>query len=191
MVCVIPYCSLRHRPGCGNLQACGLTTRSSGRVIIVGRVLPRHGHCGRSLNSVVRKQMNRLRLTAGILVAMCALAACDRGSEVPGGTSIRIAHISPGTSTSLRVGESVTVRAEVEYALPAESGTITLVIQSSDNRTISNETEVVAKGSGKIVLSSTFVVPDTKAIQVFTPLSAQGQVSTTTVDQRAYKVEPK
>jgi hypothetical protein len=91
----------------------------------------------------------------------------------------------------LRVGESATIKAEVEYSLSVESGTITMVIQSSDGGTISNETEVVTKGTGKVVLSSTFVVPDTKAIQVFTPLSSQGQVSTTTVDYRAYKVDPK
>ncbi len=135
--------------------------------------------------------MNRPISTVTFLVTMCLLTACDRGSEMPQGSSVRITQISPATSVSLRVGDSATIRAEVEYTLSVESGTITLVIQSSDNRTIANETEVVTKGTGKVVLSSTLVVPDTKVVQVFTPLSAQGQVSTTTVDQRAYKVEPK
>jgi hypothetical protein len=139
--------------------------------------------------------MNRQKLTIVLLIAACAIGACGRNDSsrdsAPQGSAVSIAQITPSTSVALRVGDKVALRVEVDYALSVDSGTVTLVVQSSDNTPISSETEVVTKGSGKVVLNSTFVVPDTRAVQVFTPLSAQGQASTSTIDSRAYKVEPR
>ena len=76
----------------------------------------------------------------------------------------------------------------MNYTLNAGSGVITLVVQSADNSTIANYSEVVTKGSGTVALKSSFAVPETNSVLVFTPLSAQGQSSTSTVDARAFKV---
>jgi hypothetical protein len=51
----------------------------------------------------------------------------------PAVDSIKILSISPTTQTALRIGETLTLQAEVEYNLTsAESGTVTLVIQQEN-----------------------------------------------------------
>jgi hypothetical protein len=105
--------------------------------------------------------------------------------------SIKIVAIAPDPGTALRVGEKVSFRVEVEYSLAsAPSGAITLVIQQGESgrRPLANETEVVEKGKAKLVLRKEIEVPETSAIQVFTPLTVQGGTSTGIVDTRIYKV---
>ncbi len=63
--------------------------------------------------------------------------------------------------------------------------------KSADNSSVAQDTEVVTKGSGQTKFETEFIVPNTKTIQVFTPLSAQSQSSTSTVDMWAFKVVPK
>ena len=128
-------------------------------------------------------------------VGACALAFAFAvsvgGFQQHKADSVRIASISPGTNTILRVGERVTFRVEVEYNLSgADSGSVTLVIQQgeSGHAPLANETAVVQKGRAKIVLSKDIEVPDTKALQVFTPLTVQSGTSTHVVDTRSYKV---
>jgi hypothetical protein len=105
--------------------------------------------------------------------------------------SVQILSISPNIETVLSVGEKVPLRVEVQYILEsAQSGTITLVVQQGEqgHEPLANETHVIQKGSGKLVLTKEIDVPNTKAIQVFTPLSARGATSTSVVDTRAYGV---
>ena len=105
--------------------------------------------------------------------------------------SVRIVSISPATDAALRVGDRVTVRVEVEYNLAsAPSGTISLVIQQGESGrpSLADETQVVQKGSATLTLSKEIEVPDTSALQVFTPLNPQAGSRTRTVATRAYKV---
>jgi hypothetical protein len=143
--------------------------------------------------------MTSTNLIAKLFVSVAAASlmfGCQRsdehfGTPAPTGSSVQIASISPSIGEPLRVGEKVKLKVDVNYTLTGESGTLALVVQAADNSAISQNFEVVTKGSGKVTLEAEFVVPSTKAIQVFTPLSAQGQSSTSTVESRAFKVVSK
>lgn len=135
------------------------------------------------------------KILVSVLAALLMLG-CQRNDLHPGtpasaGSSVQIASISPSAGEPLHVGEKVTLKVDVNYLLTAESGTLALVVQAADNSAIAQNFEVVTKGSGKATLESEFIVPSTKAIQIFTPLSAQGQSSTSTVESRAFKVVAK
>uniref|UniRef100_UPI003D152E04 hypothetical protein n=1 Tax=Amphritea sp. TaxID=1872502 RepID=UPI003D152E04 len=71
----------------------------------------------------------------------------------------------------------------------ADTGSLTLVVQGASNETLGNEFYVVYKGAGTEILEAEIVVPESRAVQVFTPLSPQGTSSTTIVESRFYKVE--
>ncbi|GBF25024.1 hypothetical protein MnTg02_00053 [bacterium MnTg02] len=115
----------------------------------------------------------------------------DRSDDhaAPAGSMVRILSTTPDHSETLERGDVVNLKAEVEYQLNADSGTLSLVIQESDMSTISVHTEVVTRGSGTSVFEAEFVVPDTNAVLLFTPLTGQGQAKTSTVDTLAFKVE--
>ena len=133
--------------------------------------------------------MNSVRMWA--VVASLVVAWSLGWQPDPAVDSVRIVSISPPPDTPLRVGETLTVQVEVEYNLTsAESGTVTLVIQQGESgrQSLANEIEVIMKGRAKVVLSKQLQVPETKALQVFTPLNVQGGSSTRVVDNRVYKV---
>jgi hypothetical protein len=129
------------------------------------------------------------------LIALSAMLGCEREERnnpaAPEGSFVKIISISPTPGQPLHSGEKINLKVEVNYSLNAESGTLAIVVQGADNSGIAQNFEVVPKGTGNVTLEASFVVPDTKAIQVFTPLSAQGQGSTSTVDSRAFKVVAK
>ena len=138
----------------------------------------------------------RITLTVILMAGgLLTLAGCQRnepsGTRALSGSSVKIVGITPDISAPLRVGERVTLMVDISYSLAVDSGTVTLVIQAADNSGIVQNMEVLSKGEGKTSLKAEFTVPDTKAVQIFTPLSAQGQTSSSTVDYRAYKVIPK
>lgn len=135
-------------------------------------------------------RMQRLLGAVSTILIAAWVGACDQGSfqSAPSGSFVKITSVSPDTGTTLKVGDKVKVRVEVSYALSSDGGTVSLVVQSANNSSLAHNMEVVQKGSGKATLSAEFVVPDSNAVQIFTPLSAQGQTSTSTVDYRAYKV---
>lgn len=137
--------------------------------------------------------MSSTRLLLAIAgLALAALPGCDKpGPAVKKAVStgsVKIVKLSPETTTPLKVGDKVKIHVEVDYRLAADSGTLSLVVQSADNRSLGHDMEVVRNGAGKASLAVELVVPQTKAIQIFTPLQAQGQSATATVDFRAYKV---
>ena len=105
--------------------------------------------------------------------------------------SVKIISLTPGNDKPLYVGSTVTITAEVEYNLQsANTASITLVIQQAEtgHRPLANEIDVALKGTGKIKLSKGIVVPETRALTIFMPLTPEGNQSTTTVDSRMYKV---
>ena len=139
----------------------------------------------------------------GMVLSLTVLAAsCGRqeGAVVPNRTSsvsadrVTILSVTPGIDAVLQVGQKVPVKVEVEYVLSsAASATITLVIQQGEqgHEPLANETHVIQRGAGKLVLTKDIEVPDTNTIQIFTPLSPQGATRTTVVDTRAYGVAKK
>ncbi|HVJ24589.1 MAG TPA: hypothetical protein VM756_11695 [Burkholderiales bacterium] len=130
-----------------------------------------------------------VRALAASIALAAWLGACDQKPlKAPPGSFVKIVSVSPDTKSPLKVGAKVKLQVEVSYALTVDVGQITLVVQAADNATLANHMAVVKKGNGKITLSTEFVVPDSNAVQIFTPLSAQGQTATSTVDHRAYKV---
>ena len=99
--------------------------------------------------------------------------------------------LAPDPATPLKVGAKVRLELELNYALTtADSGTLAVVVQA-DNRHLAQTAATIQKGAGQAALSVEFVVPQTSALQVFTPLSARGQETTSTVAQRTYKVVEK
>lgn len=130
-----------------------------------------------------------MRQLIAIILGAVLLGACDQKPlKAPPGSFVKIVSVSPDTKSPLKMGEKVKVQVEVSYALTVDAGRITLVVQAGDNATLANSMAAVKKGNGTLNLSAEFVVPDTDAVRVFTPLSAQGQTATSTVAQRAYKV---
>lgn len=109
----------------------------------------------------------------------------------PAGSSVKILSTSPDTSSPLHAGDRVKLRVDVAYTLSEGSGTLSLVVQAADNSGVAQDNEVVTKGSGQTRFETEFIVPITKAILVFTPLSSRSQTSTSTVDMWAFKVLPK
>ena len=129
-----------------------------------------------------------MRSLAAILFVAC-LGACDQKPlKAPPGSFVKIVSVSPDTKSPLKVGAKVKVQVEVSYALTTDAGQITLVVQAANNTTLANRTMAVKKGEGTLTLSAEFVVPDSDAVQLYTPLSAQGQKATSTVAHRSYKV---
>jgi hypothetical protein len=105
--------------------------------------------------------------------------------------SIRIVSISPDPGSPLTVGQQVAFRVEVNYTLAsADTGTVTLVIQQGESGSmpLGNETQVIQRGSGSLVLTKSTEIPDTSAVLVFTPLSPQAGTKTNVVDTRAFRV---
>jgi hypothetical protein len=104
--------------------------------------------------------------------------------------SVKILSASPAITETLKTGASLKIIYEVQYNLAsADTGSLALVIQGASNETLSNEFYVVQKGSGTEVLEAEIIVPQSRAVQVFTPLSPQGSSSTSIVESRLYKVE--
>lgn len=127
------------------------------------------------------------------LAAVVAIGGCGRTEapviqSAPSGSTISITEIVPSTSEALKVGQLVHLRVNAAYALTADSGTLGLVVQDAKNAPIAQSLDVVLKGSTSQVLEVDFTVPDTKAVHVYVPLSAQGQAATSTVTSRSFKV---
>jgi len=137
--------------------------------------------------------MNFLKATSIIfLVFGAGLLGCDTNSPdkdaAPEGTNVRIVSLSPSNSTALEVGDTVQLKVEVEYTFTANNGNLALVVQATDNTLLAQDMEIVLKGNEKTIFEVTFEVPNTKSIAVFTPISVEGQMKTSTVDMKAYKV---
>ena len=123
---------------------------------------------------------------------LAPLGACERAPSKPPklpASYVRIAKLSPDATRPLKVGDKVNLQVQLDYALTkADTGAVMIVVQTADNQNLVQKAQAVRKGVGKATLAVDFVVPQTSAVKVFTPLSEQGQTSTTTVALRTYKV---
>jgi glucan biosynthesis protein len=127
----------------------------------------------------------------GVLL-LAPFGACERAPSKPPklpASYVRIAKLSPDATRPLKVGDKVNLQVQLDYALTkADTGAVMVVVQTADNQNLVQKAQAVRKGVGKATLAVDFVVPQTSAVKVFTPLSEQGQTSTTTVALRTYKV---
>ncbi|MEW8070934.1 MAG: hypothetical protein AB2765_20365 [Candidatus Thiodiazotropha endolucinida] len=129
------------------------------------------------------------------LIYLLMIACSDGGGGFEGqqtskSHNVNITSITPSTSETLYVGQDYDIEVEAEYSFQAKEGEIGLVIQrgESGHMPIAYSTQPISKGKGKITLKSNITVPETKAVQVFTPLTAQGDTSTSVVSTRSYRV---
>jgi hypothetical protein len=129
-------------------------------------------------------------LAGAVLAAVPGCGKEEAPKKLASAGSVKIVGLAPETTAALRVGEKVRVRVEVSFRLAAESGVVALVVQA-DGAVIGADRQAVRRGEGKAALAAEFVVPRTKEIQVFTPLQATGQKTTTTADMRTYSVAAK
>lgn len=132
-----------------------------------------------------------------LVMAGLPVEACPKESPEPPcqekaqmGSKVKVLSISPNTAEPLRIGNTAKISVNVSYTLTSDAGTLTLVVQTANTTPITQNFEVITKGEGETILEAEFVVPSTKAIQVFVPLSEEGQHATSIVDSRAYKVVP-
>ena len=125
-----------------------------------------------------------------MVACLSGLSGCSKSADTaaPAGSTISITSISPPTGQQLAVGSKVKMRVTVAYWLAADSGSVSLVVQSADTSSVAQDERVVKKGGGELVFENEFVVPDTKALRVFVPLSGGDQTATSTLDTRAYLV---
>lgn len=130
-----------------------------------------------------------LPLLIGALIATGCDADRSDNRAAPAGSTVKILATSPDLSRTLTVGDAVILEVEAEYRLNADSGTLSLVVQESDTSTIAVHTDVVTRGTGTVEFEAEFIVPETKAVLIFTPLTEQGQTSTTIVDTLAFEVQ--
>jgi hypothetical protein len=105
--------------------------------------------------------------------------------------SVKIVRITPDPSAPLYPGQKIKIEVEVEYVLNSDdNGAVTLVIQKleSGGMPLANESDVVLKGSGTVVLSKDIEVPYTKGLSIFTPLTGATHTTTSVVATQLYKV---
>src|SRR5262249_54619932 len=130
-------------------------------------------------------------MNSGRALFVGLLVALSLGGQDPTADTIKILSISPPTGSPLHIADTAKFEVEIEYKLTsANSGFVTLVIQQAESGrpTLANEVDVISKGKGRVVLTKVVQIPETKAIQVFTPLNVQAGTSTSVVDSRIYKV---
>ncbi len=140
----------------------------------------------------------RLALTliglAVLLAQPPAQAQSAARTDESSGSSVRIERISPSLAQPIRAGQKVKFEVEIAYVVNADSATVGLIIQrgdSADNPVLSFTTDIALKGSGRLKMSAEALIPDTRVVHVFTPLSHQGDTRTSVVDMRSYKVAPR
>lgn len=110
---------------------------------------------------------------------------------------VEIVSITPDASLPLYVGDKADIEIKIDYVLKEPTGSITLVIQKGEmggsfiDALIASATKVVASGKGTIELKQSIIVPETGAIQVFTPLMVPGSTQTTVADSMVYEVKKK
>lgn len=127
------------------------------------------------------------------LVTACVvgLTGCSKSADTdaaPSGSTISITSISPPAGQLLQVGSTVKMRVGVAYWLAAETGSVSLVVQTADTKSVAQDERIVKRGGGELVFENEFVVPDTNTLRVFVPLSGGEQTATSTLDTRAYPV---
>jgi len=83
--------------------------------------------------------------------------------------SVRITSVSPDPARALRIGDRVRLVVDVAYTVAVDLP-VMLIVQAADHAVIANVSETAKGGTGSVTLKSEFVVPETSAIEIFTPV---------------------
>ncbi len=126
----------------------------------------------------------------GFVAALFA-AAAFAGCTAENAGTVKIVSISPEPYATVRVGDKVELKVEVEYTLKKKSGDIALVVQKEDTSSLGSVSEIVKEGSGRITLRHVFIVPETRIVTVFVPMNFKGYGTTKVVDSRTYNIAPR
>ena len=129
-------------------------------------------------------------LSASIVVFIVGVAGCSKADKdaAPSGSTISITSMSPAIGQQLRVGSTVKMKVNVAYSLSVDTGSVGLVVQTADTKSITQDERMIKKGGGELVFESEFVVPDTSSVRIFVPLNGDTQTTTSTLDTRSYVV---
>jgi len=125
------------------------------------------------------------------LVAMLLAVASFAGCTAESGGTVKIVSISPEPYTTVRVGDKVELKMDVDYTLKKTSADITLVVQKEDNSSLGSVKEAVKEGSGRVTLKHAFQVPETRIVTAYVSMSYGGYKATRIVESRTYNIAPK
>jgi hypothetical protein len=109
------------------------------------------------------------------------------------GSSVKILEIEPIPAVVLKSDCEVHFKVKLEYSVVDDPATVNLIIQNAEysggvDAVIGSMMQVLSKSKGTVTLEKTVTVPDTDALQIFTPLMIPGKTRTSIVDMKAYKV---
>ena len=153
----------------------------------------------------------RLRLAAMFVVAGAVLLAgcgkkeseadASKGAQPAASTAatpaaaptdreIKITSIQPD-NTSLIAGQTVTLTVSGAYTLPAQGGSVGIVVQDAKSGLVANKLTPVSGGSGTFSGEIEFKVPATDRVAIHVPLYVKDEAKSATVASREYTVRPK
>ncbi len=128
--------------------------------------------------------MSKIRLLF-VFAFVGFFSACSMFS----GNKIKIISISPDINEVLEAGDKLDISVTVKYKLRKDNGSVSLVIQKDDVGFVAGVIEPVKKGSGKITLKQSIIVPKTSVLSVYVPLAIEGKRKTDEVDSRVFQVQ--
>ena len=140
-----------------------------------------------------RKMMKNKLFILLPLVLLVIISVSYVDNCYAGNSSIKILEIDPKSSTPLKSGSKIHFKVKLEYDIVDDSAVVNLIFQKGEDSgsfdsVVGSTMQVISKGKGTLKMEKTVKVPDTNALQVFTPLMIPGQTQTTTVDMKVYKV---
>ena len=103
---------------------------------------------------------------------------------------IKITSIQPD-NTSLIAGQTVKLTVSAAYTLPAQGGSVGIVVQDGKSGMVANKLKPVGGGSGTLSEEIEFKVPATDRVAVHVPLYVKDEKKSATVSSREYAVRPK
>jgi hypothetical protein len=128
-----------------------------------------------------------------VLAVTCVLTLWAAEGIAASESYVKILKIEPDPSVPLKVGSEIHFKVKIEYEVRDDSAMISLIIQkgeysNSPDTLVGSVNDVLSKGKGNITLEKTVKIPDTMALQIFTPLLIPGKTQTSIVDMKFYKV---
>lgn len=144
-----------------------------------------------------------MALAAGLTLTACGKKDADKaaGTAAPAATApapsapaekasdreIRITSLKP-EGAIFKPGQAVKIAIELAYMLPADGGSVGIVIQDGKNTSIFNKLIPAAPGNGTLTEEFEFTVPATDRIVVHVPLYVKGETRSSIVTTREFPV---
>lgn len=143
-----------------------------------------------------------LALVAGLALTACGKKDADKAAptptpaatapaapaEKPKDRDVQITSVAPEVAT-LKPGQTVKLALQLAYTLPADGGSVGIVIQDGKNAPIANKLIPAAPGSGTLTEEVEFKVPVTDRIAVHVPLYVKGETRSSMVATRSFQVK--